>query len=195
VKAREVGRTIEIIAHIAAAAIFVVGDASSRDGRWSVGGEVDWQGLRRRVECKRAASSARLSVGLRCVQVDDIGCHCCGFFGSLERCGLYAQPYYYLPITACTRVPPAALKKKKSHNPQATGQNKSENCGPTTRRIDLAAVGRIKGIPIHFLEGSCSGYPLIPYSAASDACSRRCVNPAAILSSPRCATSRAAGAR
>ena len=86
---------------------------------------------------------------------------------------------YLLDITACTRVPPAALKKKKSHNPQATGQNKSKNCGPTTRRIDSAAVGRIKGIPIHSLEGSCSGYPLIPYSAASDACSRRCVNPAA----------------
>ena len=69
--------------------------------------------------------------------------------------------------------------KKKSHNPQATGQNKSENYGPTTRRIDSAAVGQIKGIPIHPPEGSCSGYPLIPYSAASDACSRRCVNPAA----------------
>jgi hypothetical protein len=40
-------------------------------------------------------------------------------------------------------------------------------------------VGQIKGIPIHPPEGSCSGYPLIPYSAASDACSRRCVNPAA----------------
>jgi hypothetical protein len=84
-----------------------------------------------------------------------------------------------LIITACTRVPPAALKKKKSHNPQATSQNKSENCGPTTRQNDSAAVGRIKGIPNHPPEGSCSGYPLIPYSAASDACSRRCVNPAA----------------
>ena len=82
-------------------------------------------------------------------------------------------------ITPSTRVPPATLKINKSHNPQATGQNKSKNCGPTTRRIDSAAVGRIKGIPIHPPEGSCSGYPLIPYSAASDACSRRCVNPAA----------------
>ena len=38
------------------------------------------------------------------------------------------------------------------------------------------------------LADSCSGYPLIPYSGASDACSRRCVNPAAkkncILSAP-----------
>ena len=32
-------------------------------------------------------------------------------------------------------------------------------------------------------EGSCSGYLLIPYLAASDACSRRCVNPAAIKNS------------
>jgi hypothetical protein len=82
---------VEIIARIAAAAtnVFIVGDASSRDGRWSVGGEVDWQGLRRRVGCKRAASSARLSVGLGSVQVDVfVGCHCCGFFGSLERCGM-----------------------------------------------------------------------------------------------------------
>ena len=82
VKAREVGRTVEIIARIVAAAttnVFVVGDASSRDGRWSVGGEVDWQGLRRRVGCKRAASSARLSVGLGRDQVDvfifDRHCH------------------------------------------------------------------------------------------------------------------------
>ncbi len=51
--------------------------------------------------------------------------------------------------TPSTRVPPAAFYKNKSHNPQATGQNKSENCGPTTRRIDSATVGRIKGIPIH----------------------------------------------
>ena len=57
--------------------------------------------------------------------------------------------FLVLCITACTRVQPAALKKKKSHNPQATGQNKSENCGPTTGRIDSAAVGQIKGIPIH----------------------------------------------
>jgi hypothetical protein len=72
VKAREVGRTVEIIARIVAAAtnVFVVGDASSRDGRWSVGGEVDWQGLRRRVGGQRAASSARLSVGLGRDQVD-----------------------------------------------------------------------------------------------------------------------------
>jgi hypothetical protein len=82
--------------------------------------------------------------------------------------------YYRLHTSAAS-----SLKKKKFHNPQATGQNKSENCGPTTGRIDSAAVGRIKGIPIHPPEGSCSGYPLIPYSAASEACSRRCVNPAA----------------
>jgi hypothetical protein len=42
VKAREVGRTVGIIARIAAAMIvFIVGDASSRDGWWSVGGEVE----------------------------------------------------------------------------------------------------------------------------------------------------------
>ena len=90
-KAREVGRTVEIIARIVAATtnVFVIGDASSRDGRWSVGGEVDWQGLRRHVGGQRAASSARLSVGLRSVQVDAfVGCHCCWFFGSLERCGM-----------------------------------------------------------------------------------------------------------
>ena len=95
-KAWEVGRTVEIIAHIdaaAAASVFVVGDASSRDGRWSVCGEVDWQGLCRHVGGRCAASSARLSVGLGSVQVDVfVGCHCCRFFGSLERCGLYAQP-------------------------------------------------------------------------------------------------------
>jgi hypothetical protein len=96
-KAREVGWTVEIIARIADAMnVFVVGDATSRDWRWSVGGEVDWQGLRRHVGGRRAASSARLSVGLGSVQVDVfVGCHCCGFFGSLERCAeLYAQPYY-----------------------------------------------------------------------------------------------------
>ena len=97
-KAREVGRTVEIIARIVAAAtnVFVVGDASSRDGRWSVGGEVNWQGLRHRVGCKRAASSAMLSVSLGRDQVDVfVRCHCCGFFGSLERCErLYAQPDY-----------------------------------------------------------------------------------------------------
>jgi hypothetical protein len=39
VKAREVGRTVGIIARIAAATIiFIIGDASSRDGWWSVGG-------------------------------------------------------------------------------------------------------------------------------------------------------------
>ena len=68
------------------------------------------------------------------------------------------------------------------------------NYRPATHSI-LTSLGEgIKGRPIHPLEGSCSGYPLIPYSAASDVCSRRCVcvNPAAkknsILSSPRCAT-------
>jgi hypothetical protein len=113
VKAREVGRTVDIIARIVAATanVFVIGDASSRDGRWSVGGEVDWQGLRRHVGCKRAASSARLSVGLGSVQVDVfVGCHCCGFFGSFERCGLYAQPDYlpYLSgvIVTLGNIPP-----------------------------------------------------------------------------------------
>ena len=43
--------------------------------------------------------------------------------------------FLVLCITACTRVQPAALKKKKSHNPHATGQNNSENCGPTTRSV------------------------------------------------------------
>ena len=81
-KAREVGWTVEIIARIADAMnVFVVGDATSRDGRWSVGGEVDWQGLRRHVGGQRAASSARLSVGLGSVQVDVfVGCHCCVLF-------------------------------------------------------------------------------------------------------------------
>jgi len=49
-------------------------------------------------------------------------------------------------ITPSTRVPPSAFLKNESHNPQATGQNKSENCGPATRSIDSADVGRIKGI-------------------------------------------------
>jgi hypothetical protein len=72
VKSREVGRTVDIMVRIVAAMtnVFVIGDASSRDGRWSVGGEVDWQGLRRHVGCKRAASSARLSVGPGRDQVD-----------------------------------------------------------------------------------------------------------------------------
>ena len=90
-KAREVGRTVEIIARIVAATanVFVIGDASSRDGRWSVGGEVDWQGLRRRVGCKRAASSARLSVGLGRDQVDVFffDCHCRRFWLFLECLG------------------------------------------------------------------------------------------------------------
>jgi hypothetical protein len=37
----EVGRTVGIKALIAAATIVVVGDASSQDGWWSVGGEVE----------------------------------------------------------------------------------------------------------------------------------------------------------
>ena len=96
VKAREVGRTVEIITRIVPAAtnVFIVGDASRRDGRWSVGGEVDWQGLRCRLGGQRNASIARLTVGLGSIQVDVfVGCHCCRFFG-LERCGLYAQQDY-----------------------------------------------------------------------------------------------------
>ena len=71
---------VGIIARIAAAAtiVFVVGDASSRDGCWSVGGEVDWQGLCRSVGGQCAASSARLSVGLGSNKIDaffDRHCH------------------------------------------------------------------------------------------------------------------------
>jgi hypothetical protein len=99
------------------------------------------------------------------------------FYLSNQRIPKFNPVFYILPLAHECRQ--QLKKKKKSHNPQATGQNKSENCGPTTRRIDSAAVDRIKGIPIHPPEGSCSGYPLIHYSAASDACSRRCVNPAA----------------
>jgi hypothetical protein len=67
--------------------VFVIGDASSRDGRWSVGGEVDWQGLRRHVGCKRAASSARLSVGPGRDQVDVFIFVVAGFWLFLERLG------------------------------------------------------------------------------------------------------------
>ncbi len=112
-KARDVGRTVEIIVRVVAAAtnVFVVGDASSRDGRWSVGGEVDWQGLRSRVGCKRAESSARLSVGLGRDQVDVfVGCHCCvlfllvGFTSSCEK-KIYMQRncfFSVFPIVAPT---------------------------------------------------------------------------------------------
>jgi len=89
---------------------------------------------------------------------------------------IYKVGYYRSHTSAASSL---LLIKNNSHNPQATGQRKTENCGPTTQRIDSAAVGQIKGIPIHPPEGSCSGYPLIPYSAASDACSRCCVNPTA----------------
>jgi hypothetical protein len=98
VKAREVGRTVDIIVRIVAATtnVFVIGDASSRDGRWSVDGEVDWQGLRRHVGCKRAASSARLSVGLGRDQVDVFifDRHCRRFLALFGTFGLYAQPDY-----------------------------------------------------------------------------------------------------
>jgi hypothetical protein len=120
VKAREVGRTVGFIARIAAATnVFVVGDASSRDGWWSVGGEVDWQGHRRRVGGQRAASSARLSVGLGSVQVDVfVGCHCCGFFGSLKRCGLYAQPDYLPTGTIVPTIHHSTLPSSAIHFPQ-----------------------------------------------------------------------------
>jgi len=44
VKAREIGRTVVITKRIAAVTIvdIVVGNATSRVGWWSVGGEVDW---------------------------------------------------------------------------------------------------------------------------------------------------------
>ena len=57
---------------------------------------------------------------------------------------------------------PAPFFSKKSH-----------------QQIVAAAVDQIKGRPIHPLKGSCSGYPLIPFWARSDACSRHCFNPAA----------------
>jgi hypothetical protein len=58
-------------------------------------------------------------------------------------------------------------------------QNISEDCCWSTPGIVAAAVDQIKGRPIHPLEGSCSGFLLIPYWAAFDACSQRCFNPAA----------------
>ena len=62
---------------------------------------------------------------------------------------------------------------------QKTLKNKSENSRWSTRNVVAADVDRIKGRPIYPLEGSCSGYPLIPYLAASDACSQHCFNLAA----------------
>ena len=126
VKAREVGRTVEIIARIVAAAtnVFVVGDASSRDGRWSVGGEVNWQGLRRRVGGQRTASSARLSVGLGSVQVDVfVGCHCCGYFGScaaILSTYRYYCTYLHVPTWVVSTIlfPSSAIHfpQKRCHN-------------------------------------------------------------------------------
>ncbi len=125
-KAREVGRTVEIIARIVAATmiVFVVGDASSRDGRWSVGGEVDWQGLRRHVGGQRAASSARLSVGLGSVQVDVfVGCHCCGYFGScaaILSTYRYYCTYLHVPTWVVSTIlfPSSAIHfpQKRCHN-------------------------------------------------------------------------------
>ena len=101
VKEREVGRTVGITARIAVATIvFVVGDASSRDGWWSVGGEVDWQeGLRRRVGGQHAASSARLSVGLGSNKIDAFfDRHCCQYFlALLNVVGLTCAARLYLP--------------------------------------------------------------------------------------------------
>jgi hypothetical protein len=64
--------------------------------------------------------------------------------------------------------------------PPEDPQNKFENYRPATQGIVTSLGEGIKGRLIHPLEGS---YPLIPYSAASDACSGRCVNPAAKNSS------------
>jgi hypothetical protein len=87
-------------------------------------------------------------------------------------------------------VPPAAIKKNPTTHKQPAG-SKSEICGPTIRHIDLTAVGQIKGIPIHSLEGSCSGYRLIPYFRQSNVPSRRYINPAALKNlHPDCATAR-----
>jgi hypothetical protein len=61
-----------------------------------------------------------------------------------------------------TNVVPRQERVKNKNKIQLTTTAKilSKNCGLTIRRIDLAAVGRIKGIPIHPLEGSCSGSPI-----------------------------------
>jgi hypothetical protein len=67
----------------------------------------------------------------------------------------------------------------KKFSPPEDPQNKSENYCPATQGIVTSLGEGIKGRPIHPLEGSCAGYPLIPYLAASDACSGCCVNPAA----------------
>ena len=84
-----------------------------------------------------------------------------------------------VPIsTPCKQVAPPPFFKKITHQ-QKTLQNKSENCRWSTLGIVVAPVDQIKGRPIHLLKESCSGYPLTPYLAASDACSQHCFNPAA----------------
>ncbi len=97
--------------------------------------------------------------------------------GDLANCNILAG-YYPLQLNGPT---PFFLSKK--FPPPEDPQNKSENYRPATRGIVTSLGEGIKGRPIHPLEEFCSGYPLIPYLAASDPCSGRCVNPAAKKSS------------
>ena len=118
----------------------------------SVGGEVDWQGLRCRVGGQRNASRARLSVGLRSVQVDVfVGCHCCGFFGSFERCGLYAQPDY-LPTgtivpTIHSTLPSSAIHYSQQNAPSGSAVATAMPAIPTfgTVLVNRKASERPKG--------------------------------------------------
>jgi hypothetical protein len=47
------------------------------------------------------------------------------FFCGMSLAQYGTSAYYRLHTSAAS-----SLKKKKSHNPQATGQKKSKNCGP-----------------------------------------------------------------
>ncbi len=89
-------------------------------------------------------------------------CVFCWFILKL-RFKMHQQTFYdktLLSLTHECRKQP--FKKINPTTHKRPAWSKSENCGTTIRRIGFAAVGRIKGIPIHFLEGSCSGYCLIP---------------------------------
>jgi hypothetical protein len=83
-------------------------------------------------------------------------------FKAVEALKIFLRNYRDC-IIPCKQVPPRGLKNKKISQPTTTPKIKSKNCDSTIQRVNSAAVGRIKGIPIHPLKGSCSGYRLIPY--------------------------------
>ena len=90
----------------------------------------------------------------------------------LVNCFKFVKSYVYLlPLASECRDPfffqiPPSPKKRPATN-------------TTLHSLLLTAVDRIKGIPIHPLEGSCLGYCVISYFCGYDMRRGRCVNPAA----------------